>query len=60
MFLLFALGHEDVFSVEDLGIREGLRSVCVEGLGREAMIDRAERWRPYRSYASLYPWRVAD
>jgi DNA-3-methyladenine glycosylase II len=29
-------------------------------LTRAEMVDRAERWAPYRSYASLYLWRATD
>ena len=60
MQLLFSLGRPDVFPVGDLGIRKGMETVFGEGMGREEMVDRAERWRPYRSYASLYLWRVDE
>jgi len=60
MFCLFALGREDVFPVEDLGIRKGMAAICGDDLGQSEMVERAERWRPYRSYASLYLWRVVD
>ncbi|MFB6154586.1 MAG: DNA-3-methyladenine glycosylase [Haloferacaceae archaeon] len=60
MFLLFCLGREDVFPVEDLGIRKGMQALLGEDLTRGEMVERAERWRPYRSYASLYLWRHAD
>jgi DNA-3-methyladenine glycosylase II len=61
MFLLFCLGREDVFPVEDLGIRTGMRAIeGEEDLTRAAMRDRASEWAPYRSYASLYLWRAAD
>jgi DNA-3-methyladenine glycosylase II len=60
MFCMFALGREDVFPVEDLGIRKGMRSLHDEELSRAEMVDRGTAWRPYRSYASLYLWRVAD
>ncbi|WP_135662412.1 DNA-3-methyladenine glycosylase family protein [Halorhabdus rudnickae] len=60
MFLLFALGREDVFPVEDLGIRKGMQTIFDGDLERSEMVDRAERWRPYRSFASLYLWRVVE
>ncbi|MFW5905554.1 MAG: DNA-3-methyladenine glycosylase family protein [archaeon] len=60
MVCLFGLGHEDVFPVEDLGIRKGMQTVFEEELTRAKMIDRAQPWRPYRSIASLYLWRVSD
>jgi len=60
MFCMFALGREDVFPVEDLGIRKGMRTVFEGDMERGAMVARAERWQPYRSIASLYLWRVVD
>lgn len=60
MFLLFCLGREDVFPVGDLGVRKGMESVFDEEMTRGEMRDRAERWSPYRSYASLYLWREQD
>jgi DNA-3-methyladenine glycosylase II len=59
MFLMFVLGREDVFPVEDLGIRRGMEELFGD-LTRAEMVDRAEPWRPYRSYASLYLWRAVD
>ena len=59
MFLMFVLGREDVFPVEDLGIRRGMEELFGD-LSRAEMVDRAEPWRPYRSYASLYLWRAVD
>ena len=60
MQLLFSLGREDVFPVGDLGIRKGIEIVFDESLTRAEMVERAERWAPYRSYASLYLWRVEE
>ena len=59
MFCLFSLAREDVFPVEDLGIRRGMEELFGEQ-PRAAMVERAEDWRPYRSYASRYLWRVHD
>jgi DNA-3-methyladenine glycosylase II len=59
MQLLFAFGRPDVFPVGDLGIRKGMRTLYGD-LSREEMVERAEPWRPYRSYASLYLWRATE
>jgi DNA-3-methyladenine glycosylase II len=59
MQLLFSLGRPDVFPVEDLGIRKGMQTLYGD-IDREAMVDRAERWRPYRSYATRYLWLAVD
>lgn len=60
MQLLFAFGREDVFPVGDLGIRKGFEAVVGEGYSRAEMQEYAERWSPYRSYASLYLWRASE
>lgn len=59
IFLIFCLGREDVFPVEDLGIRRGMEQLYGT-LTREEMSQKAENWRPYRSYASRYVWRAYD
>jgi DNA-3-methyladenine glycosylase II len=60
MQLMFSLGRPDVFPVEDLGIRKGMRAIYGDDLERSRMEEIAERWRPYRSYASVYLWRAVD
>lgn len=60
MFLMFGLGRPDVFPVGDLGIRKGMNRLFDDRLTRSSMRDRAERWAPYRSYASRYLWRTVD
>lgn len=61
MYLIFVLGRPDVFPVEDLGIRAGMATLYgFENDDREGMIGHAERWRPYRSYASRYLWHAVD
>jgi DNA-3-methyladenine glycosylase II len=60
MQLLFAFGREDVFPVGDLGIRKGFETVVGDGYSRAEMSEYAERWSPYRSYASLYLWRASE
>jgi DNA-3-methyladenine glycosylase II len=59
MFLLFGLGREDVFPVEDLGVRQAMDALYdVET--RAEMRERAQPWAPYRSVAALYLWRHAE
>ncbi|MFB6281002.1 MAG: DNA-3-methyladenine glycosylase [Haloferacaceae archaeon] len=60
MQLIFALGRPDVFPVGDLGIRKGMRALYDDDPDRGTMVERAERWAPHRSYASLYLWRVTE
>lgn len=59
MTLMFCLGREDVFPVEDLGIRRGMEQAYgIEDRG--AMEEKATDWAPFRSYASRYLWRIND
>ncbi|MFB6352837.1 MAG: DNA-3-methyladenine glycosylase [Halobacteriales archaeon] len=60
MFLLFVLAREDVFPVEDLGIRRAMEALFGDDVSREWMVERAGQWAPYRSYASRYLWRIVD
>lgn len=60
MFLMFGLGREDVFPVEDLGIRSGMHEVVDPDLTRAEMRDHAETWAPHRSHASLLLWNAVD
>ena len=61
IFLMFVLGREDVFPVGDLGIRTAMAALFgMDRSDRAAMVETAERWAPYRSYASLYLWRSVD
>ncbi|WP_348643006.1 DNA-3-methyladenine glycosylase 2 family protein [Natronomonas gomsonensis] len=59
MQLLFSLGRPDVFPVGDLGVRKGMETLFGE-MTREEMVTEAERWAPYRSYATLYLWRIEE
>ena len=48
-----ALGHPDVFLPSDIGVRNALAGL---GLDPATVAARAERWRPWRSYALLHLW----
>ena len=65
MLMMFALGREDVFSVDDLGIQNAM--IAIYRLKkddrkalREKMIRISERWSPYRTYACLHLWHYKD
>ena len=62
MMLMFRLGRPDVLPVDDLGIRKGAQIVDkAEAMPTpKELLARGERWGPYRTYASLYLWRIAD
>jgi DNA-3-methyladenine glycosylase II len=65
MLLIFTLGREDVFAVDDLGIQNAM--ISLYGIDKTdkkkmkaEMLEIAEKWRPFRSYACLYLWRSLD
>jgi len=62
MFLMFRLNRPDVFPVGDLGIVKGMQRL-LEMKSRPApstMLRTAELWRPYRSVAAWYLWRILE
>ena len=62
MFLMFTLNRPDVFPVTDLGIQKGFQLFFqLDKLPRpDQMIKKAEPWRPYRTLASWYLWRLVE
>ena len=62
MFLMFRLNRPDIFPVGDLGIVKGVQKLF--GIKRRpsprTMERLAEPWRPYRSVAAWYLWRLHD
>lgn len=62
MFLIFGLNRLDIFPLGDLGLRKAVAHLY---LGRKTVSDTrlekiSDRWRPYRTVASLYLWRGFD
>ncbi len=62
MFLMFRMGRLDVLSTGDLGLRKGMMSLFgLRELPDPATMERlSEHWRPFRSVACWYLWRVAE
>jgi DNA-3-methyladenine glycosylase II len=65
MLLIFTMGREDVFAVDDLGIQNAMirhydLDVSDRKKLKQEMMALAEKWKPYRSYACLYLWRSLD
>ena len=64
MILMFTLRREDVFPMDDLGVQNSM--IKLYGLTetgkalKKRMIEIAETWRPYRSWACVYLWRWKD
>ena len=48
-----ALGDRDAFPSADLGVIKALEAA---GVARRSIVDVAERWRPWRGYATLHLW----
>lgn len=62
MMLMFRLGRPDILPIDDLGIRKGTQAVDRSETmpTPKELSARGERWGPYRTYAALYLWRIAD
>ena len=62
MMLMFRLGRPDVLPVDDLGIRKGAQAIDkLDAMPTpKELVERGDCWGPYRTYASLYLWRIAD
>ncbi len=62
MFLLFQLRRLDVWPVDDYGVRKGWSTAhrLKEIIKLRALQAEGERFRPYRSIAAWYCWRVVD
>jgi DNA-3-methyladenine glycosylase II len=65
MLLMFALGREDVFAVDDLGIQQAMTNLYKLDATdkkklKESMLRRSKKWSPYRTYACVHLWRWKD
>lgn len=62
MFLMFALGHEDVFSPGDLGLQKGIQKIYAhnELQSAELIEELSQNWSPYRTYAACAIWSILD
>lgn len=62
MFLIFGLVRPDVLPVGDLGVRKGMQlHFRLRKLPEPPRMEKlAAPWRPYRSLAAWYMWRVVE
>ena len=62
MFLMFRLGRPDVLPLQDLGIQQGMKKLYKmrDVPTADKMVKVAKKWRPYRSIACWYLWRVHE
>ena len=65
MLLMFMLGREDVFAVDDLGIQQAMIQLykldpADKKSMREKMLKLSAKWSPYRTYACMHLWQWKD
>jgi len=65
MLLMFTLGREDLFSVDDYGIQVAMKNIYKlddsnKKEFKEKMVKIASKWSPYRTYACLHLWHWKD
>lgn len=65
MILMFTLGREDVFAVDDLGIQQSIAKLYQldatdKKALKEKMVKLSAKWSPYRTYACRYLWGWKD
>jgi len=65
MILMFTLGREDIFAVDDLGIQQAMCKIYkIDNTDKKAMKEKmlsiSKKWSPYRTYACKYLWGWKD
>ena len=65
MLLMFTLGREDVFAVDDLGIQQAMTKIYKLDAAdkkemKEKMLKISAKWSPYRTHACFYLWKYKD
>jgi DNA-3-methyladenine glycosylase II len=65
MLLMFTLGREDVFSIDDYGIQMAMKKLYKldntdKKAFREKLVRISNKWSPYRTYACMHLWHWKD
>jgi DNA-3-methyladenine glycosylase II len=65
MLLMFALGREDIFAIDDWGIQNAMIKLYKldredKKKFREDMLRISKKWSPYRTYACKHLWNWKD
>ena len=65
MLLMFALGREDVFAIDDLGIQNAMISIYkLERTDKKKfktdLLRISDKWSPYRTFACIHLWHWKD
>ncbi|PWU66860.1 DNA-3-methyladenine glycosylase family protein [Gracilibacillus dipsosauri] len=61
-WLMFSLGRKDLFPVADIGVQNALKKYydLEKKPTRDRMQGWSEKWKPYRSYATMTLWRSIE
>jgi DNA-3-methyladenine glycosylase II len=65
MLLMFVLGREDIFAIDDLGVQNAMIKLYKldntdKKQLKENMLRISKKWSPYRTYACLHLWKWKD
>jgi DNA-3-methyladenine glycosylase II len=65
MLLMFSLGREDIFAIDDGGIQNAMIGLYKldrtdKRAFRERLLGISQKWSPYRTFACLHLWRWKD
>ena len=65
MILMFSLGREDLFSIDDYGIQVAMKKLYKlddsnKKEFKEKMLKISNKWSPYRTYACMHLWSWRD
>ena len=62
MFLMFTLNRPDILPYKDLGIQKGIMKILNKKIlpSKREMENCSTKWRPFRTIACWYLWRMTD
>ena len=65
MILMFTLGREDIFALDDLGLKQAVVKLYnLKETDKKLLLKKIEKisfkWSPYRTYACRYLWNWKD
>jgi DNA-3-methyladenine glycosylase II len=65
MILMFTLGREDVFAIDDWGVQSAMIKIYKLKTDdrkklRERLLKISSKWSPYRTYACMHLWAWKD
>jgi DNA-3-methyladenine glycosylase II len=62
MLMMFTLCRPDIMPITDYGVRKGFQVLYRKRAlpSPKQLLKLTEKWRPHRSVAALYLWRIAE